>query len=447
MPLPGVRRKFPLKAAAVYVIFKMYYCMRGAHSLTIEELRKEIDKTDGETAQLFERRMELCAEIAEEKSKSGLPVFDSEREKSMLASCKDRVSEKIAPLYRELLEKEIALSKRYQRGLISALPENVTLENGCLSEIGRIFDLNRKVLLVTDSGVPAGYAKAAAEQCKAPVCVVLPQGEKTKSVETMVQLCEKMLEHNFDRGDCVLAVGGGVVGDIAGFSAACYMRGIDFYNVPTTLLAMADSCIGGKTAANLCGIKNIVGAFYPPRAVAIDPALLKTLDERQFKNGLAEVIKTAACLDTELFEMLEHGLSTAETEEAVRRCVLAKSRIVEEDRCESGLRRVLNFGHTIGHAIESAGGGSLLHGECVAMGMLPMCESGGAKEWLAAVLKKYGFETKFGGDKNAVFAAFEHDKKAEKEKITAVVLKNIGEYEFVKMSTEEIKERFAEVIK
>lgn len=415
--------------------------------MNIDELRAKIDETDSAMAALFERRMALCAKIAEEKAQSGAQVFDPKRERGMLAVCGKRVSPKVAPLYRELIEKEIALSKRYQRGLLRRLPENITLERGCLHRIDELFDLERKVLVVTDSGVPAEYAAEAATRCKSPFCVTLPCGEATKSLETMQALCEKMLRAGFDRGDCVLAVGGGMVGDIAGFAAACYMRGIDFYNVPTTLLAQVDSSIGGKTAANLCGVKNAVGAFHAPRAVAVDPDLLFTLGERQYRNGLAEAIKTAACLDSELFGLLEHGVSTENIDEVIRRCILAKTGIVEADEHESGLRRVLNFGHTIGHAAESAAKGALLHGECVAMGMPPMCENPECKQRLCAVLKKYGFELQFSGDKEAAFAALEHDKKSTEGKITVTVLKSIGEYKFVKMSTDEIKSRLEEAVK
>ena len=415
--------------------------------MSLDELRAKIDEIDSAMAALFERRMALCAQIAEEKAQSGAPVFNPEREKAMLAACGKNVSPKLAPLYRELLEKEISLSKRYQRGLLHRLPENITVERGCLARIGKLFNLHRRVLLVTDSGVPAEYVQSAAAQCKAPLCVALPHGESTKSLDTMRTLYQKMLEAGFDRGDCVLALGGGMVGDIAGFAAACYMRGIDFYNVPTTLLAQVDSSVGGKTAANFCGVKNVLGAFHAPKAVAVDTDLLQTLDERQYKNGLAEAIKTAACLDEKLFFMFEHGVSTENIDEVIRRCIFAKMSIVEADEHESGARRVLNFGHTIGHAAESAAKGALFHGECVAMGMPPMCESSEGKQRLCAVLKKYGFELRFSGSEEAALAALEHDKKFADGKITAVVLKNIGEYEFVKMSICEAKKRLGEIIK
>lgn len=421
--------------------------MREAFGMMLEELRCEIDKIDSSMAELFARRMKLCAKVAEYKDKNSVSVFDKEREHAVLARCGQNLPPKLVPLYRELLKEEMRLSKMYQRELLHRLPENIMLKNGCINTLQDIFDLDRKVLVVTDSGVPPQYAAAVARQCKNSQIITLASGEETKSFKTAECLCTAMLNKGFNRGDCVVAVGGGVVGDIAGFAASCYMRGIDFYNVPTTLLAQADASVGGKTAANLCGIKNAVGAFYQPRAVAADPTLLQTLDERQYKNGLAEVIKTAACLDEKLFGLLEHGIGDSNMEEVIYRCVFNKQRIVEADEHESGLRRVLNFGHTIGHAVECAAEGRLLHGECVAIGMPPMCNGKEAACRLGAVLKKYGLDFKYDGSVDKVFAALEHDKKAEANGINTVVLKNIGEYEFVKMNTDEIKSRFEEALK
>ena len=323
----------------------------------------------------------------------------------------------------------------------------IILEAGALARTGEHLSLARRVLVVTDSGVPEEYARAVARSCRQSHICTLPAGEGSKNMENYQRLLRGMMRLGMDRGDCVAAVGGGMVGDLAGFAAATYMRGVDFYNVPTTLLAQVDSSVGGKTAANFCGVKNILGAFHAPKAVAVDPDLLQTLDGRQYRNGLAEAIKMAACLDEKLFFMFEHGVSTENIDEVIRRCIFAKMSIVEADEHESDLRRVLNFGHTIGHAVESAAKGALFHGECVAMGMPPMCEDGEGKQRLCAVLKKYGFELHFSGDKEAALAALEHDKKFEDGKITAVVLKNIGEYEFAKMSTDEVKSRLEEVIR
>ena len=157
---------------------------------------------------------------------------------------------------------------------------DITIEKGALSRIENYIPHGGKTLIVTDDGVPAGYAKAVADGMENAVTVTLPQGEATKNFESYKVLCEKLLNLGFTRSDKVIAVGGGVVGDLAGFAASTYMRGIDFYNVPTTLLSQVDSSVGGKTAIDLCGIKNIIGTFYQPKAVIIDPDVLKTLDHQ-----------------------------------------------------------------------------------------------------------------------------------------------------------------------
>ena len=171
---------------------------------------------------------------------------------------------------------------------------DIIIEHGALAKASEYLNLNRKVLIVTDSGVPAEYADTIAAQCKVPTKIVVPEGEESKGFPTFELLCRTMLENGFTRTDAVVAVGGGVVGDLSGFASASYMRGIDFYNIPTTLLSEVDSSIGGKTAINLGGVKNIIGAFHQPKRVLIDPDVLKTLPPRQIANGLAEAIKMAA---------------------------------------------------------------------------------------------------------------------------------------------------------
>ena len=168
---------------------------------------------------------------------------------------------------------------------------NIVLKRGAIKELSEHLNLDRKVLVVTDSGVPQEYSKTVAEQCKTPFIVTIEQGEKSKNFDNFRMLLSKMVEYGFTRSDCVVAVGGGVVGDMAGFVAASFMRGVDFYNIPTTVLSQVDSSIGGKVAIDFEGYKNIVGAFYPPKAVIIDSDTLKTLDSRQISNGLAESVK------------------------------------------------------------------------------------------------------------------------------------------------------------
>lgn len=320
---------------------------------------------------------------------------------------------------------------------------DIILERGCLRRAGELLNTERKALVVTDDGVPAAYAEAAAAQCREARVETLPQGESTKCFDQFHRLLSRMLAFGMNRGDCVIAVGGGVVGDLAGFAAACYMRGIDFYNIPTTVLSQVDSSIGGKTAIDLDGIKNIVGAFHQPKRVLIDPDTLDTLPDRQIANGLAEAVKMAVCFDPEGFARLEAGVGRGRLDEVIAGALRIKKRVVEEDVREHGLRRALNFGHTLGHGIESLQGESgLLHGECVALGMLPMC-SPEVRERLIPVLEKLGLPTRCGADADRVMAAVTHDKKAGDGHILAVVCETAGSCRIVPMETAELRERYA----
>jgi 3-dehydroquinate synthase len=316
---------------------------------------------------------------------------------------------------------------------------DVTVESGCIGKASELFDLDRKCLVVTDDGVPSQYSERIAGQCKEAVIVTLPQGEESKSMVNLEKLLTTMLEHSFTRSDCVVAVGGGMPGDLAGFAAATYMRGIDFYNVPTTLLSQADSSIGGKTAVDLCGVKNIVGAFHQPCGVLIDTETLETLSARQKAAGLAEIIKSGLIADAELFEYieanLEQGLDMAKVIEAALK---VKKKVVEEDERESGLRRILNFGHTIGHGIESVTG--LLHGECVATGMVPMCADE-VRERLVPVLESAGLPVQAECDPEAVLEAVTHDKKAADGVIKTVYVPGPCKAEIIEMEPTELRSR------
>ena len=302
---------------------------------------------------------------------------------------------------------------------------DIVIERGCLNRAGTLLDLDRKVCVVTDEGVPRQYVDAVAGQCKAPVIITVDMGEQTKTMETVTRICETMLERGFSRKDCVVAVGGGMVGDLAGFAAACFMRGIDFYNIPTTLLSQVDSSIGGKTGVNLNGVKNIVGAFWQPRGVLIDPDTLETLPPRLRAEGMAEYVKMALCFDEKIFEELEREDRWQDTEKALHNALSLKKMVVEEDEREAGLRKLLNFGHTIGHGVESAAQGSLYHGECVAIGMMPMC-SDAIRARLQPLLKKLGLPTATQLDKDAIWAAMQHDKKSNSTGFSAVFVEEIG---------------------
>lgn len=316
---------------------------------------------------------------------------------------------------------------------------DIVLERGALERVGEIMPLSGKVLIVTDDGVPAEYAYTVAAQYANPYVVTLWQGEKNKNFNAYKYILGKLMEHSFSRRDAVIAVGGGVVGDIAGFAAATYMRGIDFYNIPTTFLAQVDSSIGGKVAVDMDGVKNIIGAFHQPKKVVIDPNVLKTLDPRQLRAGIAESIKMAATCDAGLFDLLEKSTDfKKDCDKIIEASLRIKKRVVEEDPTERGLRRVLNFGHTIGHAVESAKMGELLHGECVAIGMLPM-SNGVARGRLKVVLKKYGLPTKTDACAADLMPIMLHDKKKTAGGISVVLVNEIGSFEIVTASEDELK--------
>ena len=315
---------------------------------------------------------------------------------------------------------------------------DILIERGILAKAGQHLNLNRRVLVVTDTGVPEVYAKALAEQCRNSVICTVETGEGSKSLTVFGQLLQTMLEHDFSRKDCVVAVGGGVVGDLSGFAASAYMRGIDFYNIPTTLLSQIDSSIGGKTAINLGGVKNIVGAFYQPKKVLIDPDLLKTLPPKQIANGMAEAIKMALTSDKELFELFETQDIESNLEEIILRSLNIKKAVVEQDEKEAGLRKILNFGHTVGHGIESTS--ELYHGEAVALGMLPMC-SETLRPRVIKVLKKCNLYRELQYDWDRITQVAFHDKKADGGSVTVTLVQEPGTYELKTMDCLDVIEQ------
>lgn len=317
---------------------------------------------------------------------------------------------------------------------------DIIVARGLLTNAGRHLNLNRRVLIVTDTGVPAQYANTVAKQCKESVICTVQSGEDSKSLATFEKLLQTMLNSGFSRKDCVVAVGGGVVGDLAGFAASAYMRGIDFYNIPTTLLSQIDSSIGGKTAINFGGVKNIVGAFYQPKKVLIDPELLSTLPKRQIANGLAEAIKMSLTSDKELFDIFENQDIESHMDDIIIRSLNIKKNVVEQDEKEAGLRKILNFGHTIGHGIESSEGMShLYHGECVALGMLPMC-SEAIRPRVMAVLEKCHLYHQMQYDWEKITEAAFHDKKANGDTVTVTIVNEVGHFELKTMKCLEVIE-------
>ncbi len=322
---------------------------------------------------------------------------------------------------------------------------------GLLPQLGAecaALKLGQRCAVITDSNVGKKFAKAALKSLSASgfqsVLITVPAGEKSKRM-AMVEFChDQLAKHRLERKSFIVALGGGVVGDLAGFVAATYLRGIPFVQVPTTLLAQVDSSVGGKTGVNLKSGKNLVGAFYQPRLVLCDLDTHDTLPIREFNAGLGEVIKYGIIYDAKLFAQLERYLPTLLRRDAAKlaaiiaRCCEIKAKVVSQDETESGLRAILNFGHTIGHAIENSSGyGKFLHGEAIAIGQVAAAKLShkllGLPSHDAARIEKLfiaaGLPVKIklaAARRKKLFAAMLLDKKVSGGEVKFVLAERIG---------------------
>jgi 3-dehydroquinate synthase len=304
------------------------------------------------------------------------------------------------------------------------------------------------VLLISDENVAPLYAATVAGALgdRATSRIDFPAGELSKSFEACEAIFDALAEMGASRDATIVALGGGVIGDLAGFAAACWMRGIAFVQIPTTLLAMVDSSVGGKTAVNLPQGKNLVGAFHQPRAVVIDTSTLSTLPDRELRSGIAEVVKYGAIGDADFFAWLESNADAllARDANALAHAIAVscrqKSGVVARDETEQGERALLNFGHTFGHALEAvAGYGQLLHGEAIAIGMCLAAKlsatmdhaSGQDGDRLRALLQKFGLPTDIpaGVDVDAVIAAMRLDKKNVSGRLRLILWRGVGHAE------------------
>jgi 3-dehydroquinate synthase len=323
----------------------------------------------------------------------------------------------------------------------------IIVGDGILGRLGDYFDFSgySGITLITDATVKNLYGQSVLAVLetigKKLSLLTLPVGEQTKSLSTVERGYQFLLENNIDRKGLICALGGGVVGDVAGYLAATYLRGIDYIQLPTTLLAQVDSSIGGKVGVNFGGKKNMVGSFYQPRAIIGDVALLNSLPPTEMRNGMAEVIKYGLAMDKELFRLLEQKkegeFTTTELQDIVMRCCRLKAGVVEIDEIElSGQRATLNFGHTVGHALEAATKlQELSHGEAVAIGMVAaarISEQVGILDQnnitkIENLLLKFGLPIHCQGvNPNDLVEAIRFDKKTTKGQTGWVLLKGIG---------------------
>jgi shikimate kinase/3-dehydroquinate synthase len=342
---------------------------------------------------------------------------------------------------------------RLGRFHLSAMGEyDVLVQNGGLDHLGKMLKSRelQNPIIVTDEYIAQFHSEnvraCLIEAGFDPQMIVLPAGEAHKNLETISELWKSFLKYELDRKSTVIALGGGVIGDLAGFAASTYMRGIHWVGVPTTLLSMVDASLGGKTGFDLPEGKNLVGSFYPPKLVLADPQMLQTLPEPEFISGMAEVVKHGMISDPELFELCARGLDwvKANLEEIVKRAMAVKIKIIEEDPYEKGFRAALNLGHTVGHAVELVSKFELRHGEAVAIGMVIEAKYAegigvakmGLSRVVADVLSKVGLPISIprGMPAEEIIRAMRVDKKKNAGAIRFALPKEIGQVELVEVT-------------
>lgn len=295
---------------------------------------------------------------------------------------------------------------------------DIYMQRGIRFSLGQHINLKRKVLILSDEGIPFEYVKAVQKQCLFPYVKIVPHGERSKSLRMVDAICRYMQENGFGKDDLLFAVGGGMIGDLGGFTASIYLQGIPVASLPTTTLSQIDSSIGGKTAVNMEGVKNVVGTFYQPSQVFIDLNTLATLPKRAYYSGIVEAVKAGMIYDEALFQLFvsheagfQEDAPPYDMEEIIERSLYVKRDIVEQDEKEQGIRKLLNFGHTLGHAVESIYMGRLYHGECVGLGMLMILENQKLRESLKVILKKMGMPVKIDYTVEEVISYALKDKK------------------------------------
>lgn len=317
----------------------------------------------------------------------------------------------------------------------------ILIEPGLLRNIDTFIDPRKELVIITDDNIPKQYLHTIQPLLNNPLTLEVPEGESSKRMEIVEYLIHRMLENGITRSATIIALGGGVIGDLAGFVASIYMRGIDFIQIPTTLLSQIDSSVGGKVGVNTTYMKNAVGAFKQPSLVLIDSTTLKTLAPKQISSGIAEMIKYGLIASKSLFEALLNEDVFAHIDSYIKECVTIKAAIVKEDEYDTGRRQLLNFGHTIGHAIEQFSNYQLLHGEAVAIGMVKMSQDKDYYDDLLKVLLKYNLPTSYEYDKERIYTFITTDKKATKDHLNIILVDKVGNGYIKPIKIKEIKDK------
>ena len=317
----------------------------------------------------------------------------------------------------------------------------ILIERGVLSNCASFIApvvRGKRALIITDTNVAPLYLEKVKDSLTKggfeTYSHIFTAGEQSKHLTTVAEIYDTLAENEFTRKDFIVALGGGVCGDISGFAAASYMRGIDFVQIPTTLLSQVDSSVGGKTGVDTKYGKNLVGAFYQPKLVLIDPDTLNTLSDHYFADGMGEIIKYGCIRNAELFSTLENVDIKENIEDIILECLKIKRDVVNEDEREGGIRMILNFGHTAGHSVEKLSEFTLSHGECVAKGMVMIVKASeklgltenGTADRIVKLCEKCGLDTSTNFELDVIAENAKNDKKGSGSDLNIILISKIG---------------------
>lgn len=317
---------------------------------------------------------------------------------------------------------------------------DVIIGKGLLERIEDFLSQEEDYIIITDKNIPTDYINKLQSKLSILHIYTITPGEYSKSMETANILLNKLVDDNIQRSINVIALGGGVVGDLAGFVASTYMRGVNFIQIPTSLLAQVDSSVGGKVGINAKNMKNAIGSFHQPKIVIIDPNTLQTLEPRHFNNGVAEIIKHGMIAGKALFNDLLEKDILENIEDIIYQSISIKRDVVIQDEYDTGIRNLLNFGHTIGHAIEQASNYDLLHGEAISLGMQIISKGYDYEPKLNKLLTKYSLIKDFEYNKDVLYGYIKTDKKINNNFLNMVLVEEIGNGFIKQISIEEILE-------
>lgn len=315
----------------------------------------------------------------------------------------------------------------------------VIVEKGIIKNITPYVDIEKKFLIVSDDRIPNVYINTIKKQLKKVDVFIFPHGENNKSLKNYQLVIDKLIQGDYSRKDYIIALGGGVVSDLAGFVASTYKRGMNLINIPTTTLAMVDASVGGKVALNFDKLKNVIGSFYHPNCILIDIDTLETLPKRHYINGVIEALKTGMIGDKELYNIFFNGDYRDHIEEIIYRSLQYKIKIVEQDEKEENIRKVLNFGHTFGHAYETYFlMKNYLHGEAVALGIVTISKDKPYLEDIKKIFTKWGIKLNINVEKDKIINIIRNDKKCDDDIVDLIIVDEIGKSKIVPTKIEDL---------